>query len=121
VTWIIVVLVAVAVLFIVRKQKGDKVTLAEVEQAIKHGGQLVDVRTSGEFSSGHAKGAKNVPLQSLQVNATVGGDKSKPVYVYCHSGARAGVAKTLLTKAGYGDVRNIGGLHVWKNMGGTVV
>lgn len=119
-TWIIALVAVVVVLLLVRKQK-DKVTLTEVEQALKNGGQLIDVRTSGEFSSGHAKGAKNVPLQSLQVSATVGGDKSKPVYLYCHSGARAGVAKALLKKAGYEDVRNIGGLHVWANMGGKVV
>jgi rhodanese-related sulfurtransferase len=35
---------------------------------VKNGAQIIDVRTPAEFNGGHIKGAKNIPLQSLNQN-----------------------------------------------------
>jgi rhodanese-related sulfurtransferase len=102
------------------KHKGEAIVLEDVKAVLKDGGQLLDVRTSTEFRGGHAQGAKNISLQALQSGTKVDGDKSKPVYVYCHSGARAGVAKRLLLQQGFKTVINIGGLGKWKQIGGKV-
>ena len=44
---------------------GKSVDYAEL---VKNGAQIIDVRTPAEFNGGHVKGAKNIPLQSLNQN-----------------------------------------------------
>ena len=83
--WIIVVMVAIGVFYLLAKQKGEQFTVDDIIAALQKGGLLIDIRTSAEYQSGHAKGAKNVSLQAIQKGTSVGGDKTKPVYVYCHS------------------------------------
>jgi phage shock protein E len=75
---------------------------------------VVDVRTPGEFSGGHVPNAANVPVQDLpgriaDIDKLVGGDKTKPVVVYCRSGNRSATAKLHLEAAGYTNVVNGGG------------
>ena len=36
-----------------------------IQELLKDGAIVVDVRTSGEYRSGHVKGSKNIPIQSL--------------------------------------------------------
>ena len=79
---------------------------------------LVDVREPSEFASGHAVDAQNIPLGNVQAGGFNENDKSKPIYVYCRSGQRAGVAKIALEKQGYTNVENLGGLNDWLTMGG---
>jgi len=43
----------------------------------------------------------------------VGGDKTKPIVVYCGSGRRAATAKEKLVAAGYTQVTNLGGIADW--------
>ena len=73
----------------------------------QRGATLVDVRSAGEYASGHAPGTLNIPLQEL--SGRLGEiPKSSPVVVGCASGSRSGMAKLLLKKNGYPDVYNIG-------------
>jgi len=85
---------------------------ADVPALIAAGALLVDVRTPGEFSGGHIKGAINIPVGSITAGIEKKAkDKSKAIIVYCHSGARSGAAKKSLIKAGYTNVVNAGSLH----------
>lgn len=79
---------------------------------------LVDVREPSEYTSGHAVDAQNIPLGSVENGGLNESDKSKPIYVYCRSGQRAGVAKIALEKQGYTNVENLGGLDDWRSLGG---
>lgn len=76
---------------------------------------LLDVREPGEFSSGHIKGAVNVPVG--QVSSRMGSvcaDKSRHIYVYCQSGRRSRVAAQTLAGMGYKKVHNVlGGVSAW--------
>lgn len=72
---------------------------------------VVDVRTPGEFASGHHPRAKNIPVDQVQSRIAEFGDKSKPVVVYCASGNRSGYAKQVLLAAGYKEVINGGGFR----------
>ena len=83
----------------------EPVDLAEL---YRNGASIVDVRTPGEFSMGHIKGSKNIPLQNLrsQLNKI---NKNKPVIVCCASGARSSSAKRLLSAEGFENVHNGGG------------
>ena len=43
-------------------------------------------------------------------------DKSVPIYVYCHSGARSKRMAAGLTKLGFKNVVNIGGIMDYKGI-----
>ncbi len=87
---------------------------AAARALIASGATVIDVRTADEFAEGHVATAVNVPVEDLpthlaEVNKLVGGDRSRPVVVYCASGGRAATAKTDLEAAGYSHVVNGGG------------
>jgi rhodanese-related sulfurtransferase len=44
---------------------GPSVDFAEL---IRNGGQIIDVRTKGEYAGGHIKGSINIPLNELKAN-----------------------------------------------------
>lgn len=79
---------------------------------IKNGAQIIDVRTVGEFQSGHIKGSVNMPLQDLQQYLKKI-KKDKPVITCCASGMRSASAKSLLQSQGFHEVYNGGG---WNNL-----
>ena len=84
----------------------------------QEGGVIVDVRTPEEFSGGHVNGAVNIPVDRIgakldEIAQLTGGDKDKPLIVYCRSGARSARAKKELVRAGYTQVTNLGGLSDW--------
>ncbi len=87
-----------------------------LNEAIKNGAFLVDVRTPGEFSSGSVKGAVNIPLDSLQSQLSKFKNK-KNVVVFCLSGGRSGQAKRVLEQNGIENVINGG---PWTNVNNIV-
>ncbi len=78
---------------------------------------LIDVRESWEFNSGHAKGAKNIPLS--QLNARVGEiPRNRDVLIICQSGNRSMNAANFLHQQGFTQVTNVsGGTAVWRMHG----
>lgn len=72
---------------------------------------VIDVRTPGEFASGHHPRAVNIPVDQVQSRMAEFGDKKKPVVVYCASGIRSSRAKGMLEAAGYTSVTNGGGFN----------
>lgn len=78
--------------------------------------QLLDVRTSAEFNSGHIKNAMLADwLTPDEFNRRVQFlDKSRPVYVYCLSGGRSAAAAKKLFKEGYAVYELKGGINNWK-------
>ena len=70
---------------------------------------LIDVRSHGEFASGHIEGALNVPLESVSHDfRRVSPDPLAPVVVYCRSGMRSSQARSILRGMGYQQVINGG-------------
>lgn len=84
----------------------------DLSKLLKDDALLIDTRTGSEFSHGHIEGAVNIPhniiAQKIGEHTT---DPSKPIIVYCHSGARSASAKRSLRRAGYTNVVNGGSLH----------
>jgi phage shock protein E len=71
----------------------------------------IDVRSIGEYESGHVDGAVNIPHTEIAERiGEVTGDKDDVIYLYCRSGRRSGIAKSVLEDAGFTNVVNIGGL-----------
>lgn len=81
----------------------------------QEGAQLIDVREPYEFASGHAKGAKNIPLGQLaQRLEEIHQDRL--VLVICQSGNRSKSAQGLLRRQNIADVRNVqGGTSAWRD------
>jgi phage shock protein E len=91
---------------------------ALAHELVAKGALLLDVRTKEEYDSKHLDGAANISIQELparlaDVETLVGGDKTKPIVVYCGSGRRSATAKEKLLAAGYTQVTNLGGIADW--------
>jgi phage shock protein E len=71
---------------------------------------IIDVRTPAEFAQEHVPGAINVPLDQIQNRIDEFKTIPKPVVAYCRSGARSGMATSILMQAGIKDVINAGGI-----------
>ena len=85
---------------------------------------LLDVRTPSEFAAVHARGARSMPLDSLDSAkiSTLAGGANELVYVICHSGARSAKACESLLAAGLHNVRSVeGGTMAWERAGLPVV
>jgi phage shock protein E len=74
---------------------------------LTEGAQLVDVRSSAEFSRGALPNAINLPLQSIMSAKNVL-DIDKAVILYCVTGARSSTAKNYLVQMGFEQVHDLG-------------
>ena len=87
---------------------------------IKNPGVVVlDVRTAGEFASGHIENAINIDVESSDFDAQIAKlDKKVEYAVYCHSGRRSGIAADKLAAAGFEKISNLeGGIIAWQSAG----
>ena len=92
-----------------RWQQSKKQRSSHVSEMIKAGATVIDVRIPSEFSSGHFKGAINIPLNSLNSKTNKVGKKTDNIIVYCASGSRSSAAVIILRKYGFLNVVNAGG------------
>ena len=103
----------------------DGITTADFEKRMQtQHPQILDVRTAGEYRSGHIKNSLQADwLNKSQFSDRIQYlDKNKPLLVYCASGMRSGQAAKWLLDKGFTDVQNMkGGLTSWKLEGKPVV
>lgn len=78
---------------------------------LKGGALVVDVRSPGEYKSGHAKGAVNIPLDSIAQQLSKL-KKEQAIVLCCRSGARSGRATSILKSRGFNAIN--GG--TWQNV-----
>ncbi len=84
----------------------------DVHALIANGAKIIDVRTPGEFSSGHVKGSVNIPLD--QISSKLKTLKKDETYVLCcRSGMRSGNATRIMNAAGFTKAYNGGS---WMNL-----
>lgn len=71
----------------------------------------IDVRTQAEHQQNHIDGDPLIPHKQVVKGVTEQfPDKDKDIRLYCRSGNRAGIAKSALERAGYTNVKNMGGI-----------
>jgi phage shock protein E len=75
------------------------------------GAQVIDVRSAGEFSSGHLPMAANLPLDEIgrRLPEFIP-DRNRVILLHCLSGTRSGIAQVQLRRMGYTRVYNLGSL-----------
>ncbi|HEY1116837.1 MAG TPA: rhodanese-like domain-containing protein [Acidimicrobiales bacterium] len=82
---------------------------------------VIDVRTPGEFETGHIEGAYNVPLDVLGEHVADLAALDHHVVLVCQSGARATKALEQLVAAGKSNLRLLeGGMSAWAASGNPV-
>jgi rhodanese-related sulfurtransferase len=99
-------------------QSINQVNAEEFEKGIQGKDiQVLDVRTAGEYKTGHLQHALQADWnnETQFKDRTQHLDKSKPIYVYCLSGARSSAAAQWLQQNGYKNVVALkGGINAWK-------
>lgn len=78
------------------------------------GAVLLDVRTVEEYQAGHIPKSINIPLHEIHAVAESISNHDIPLFVYCQSGARSSHAVDALSRMGYTEVKNIGGISNYR-------
>ena len=106
-TILLVIAMAIAVIFVPRLI--GWISAKDAQVYLKSGALVIDVRTPGEFDSGHLPNAVNYPLD--EIGNTLPRhvkDKNQVLLLHCHSGMRSGLAKKRLRALGYANAFNLG-------------
>jgi rhodanese-related sulfurtransferase len=76
---------------------------------------IVDVRTPEEFAQGAVPNAQNINVTNASFEIEIQKlDKTKPVYVYCRSGARSQTAAKKMAALGFTEIIDLkGGYLAW--------
>ena len=78
---------------------------------------LIDVREPHEWRSGHARGARHIPLAQLSASLDQL-PRDAPVYLICATGNRSRTAAAFLLKNGFSRPVNVrGGTAAWHRAG----
>ena len=75
---------------------------------------VVDVRTQGEYGSGHLPGAILIPNETISDAPPAQlPDKDAVIVVYCRTGGRSRQAANKLVAIGYTNIYDMGGIQSW--------
>jgi rhodanese-related sulfurtransferase len=80
---------------------------------------ILDVRTKGEFDSGHLNDALNLDVKSASFKEKISKlDKDKTYLVYCRSGKRSKRAQNIMKELHFKKAINmLGGFIAWQKAG----
>ena len=90
----------------------DVITGAELAMRVESGNPpvILDVRPAEEYDEGHIPGAINISHLELEARLTeLDAYRNDEIVVHCVSGKRAALARNILIKAGFADVRDLEG------------
>lgn len=80
----------------------------DLEQFIKSGVTIIDVRSKQEYDEGHIDGAILIPEYEIKNEIEdIVKNKNEKILVYCSSGTRSKKAKEELEDLGYKNVYNL--------------
>ncbi len=96
------------------------ITVEELSKLIESNDslQLIDVRSPGEYATGHLPRAINIPLE--QADSRIDDLRTGPVAILCHSGNRATMACDLLREHHPNLLVVEGGTQAWIRAGKPV-
>ena len=103
------------------REKGEKamyeqITAEEAKKIMDSGEEhiILDTREQDEFDEGHIPGAILIPYTEIENKAeAMLPDKDKLILVYCRSGRRSKIAAESLSKLGYTNIKEFGGIIDW--------
>lgn len=71
----------------------------------------IDVRTKEEYDSGHKDGAIHHDIMDIMQGIYPSVDKDTEITLYCESGNRSMMAKTMLESVGFAHITDGGGIN----------
>lgn len=113
---IIVAIIGIWILYRNYSNRKIRINPEEAKQKLDSakGIVLLDVRTQEEYQEKRIPKSISVPLNLLQSQAPKKlPNKDAEILVYCRSGNRSAAAVRILSKLGYSNVKNIGGIIHW--------
>ena len=107
--WTTTLIIAAIVAVIFMMKKSGQISAKDALEKLHNGALVIDVRSAGEFSSGHLAKAINIPLDEIETALPKRvKDKNQVLLLHCASGMRSGMAKTKLIGMGYTNAFNLG-------------
>jgi glyoxylase-like metal-dependent hydrolase (beta-lactamase superfamily II)/rhodanese-related sulfurtransferase len=98
----------------------QQISVKELRERIdkESGLQVIDVRRPGEYKSGHAPRAVNLPLAPQLEEQAAEFDLESPTAIICAGGYRSSAATSLLARRGFSHLLNVtGGTSRWIEAG----
>ena len=95
---------------------GKEIDEENLEEFIKTGVTIMDVRSKQEYDEGHIDGAILIPEYEIKERIEeIVKNKEEKILVYCSSGTRSKIAQEELIKKGYKNVYNLkdGVFYYW--------
>ncbi|MCL2562595.1 MAG: rhodanese-like domain-containing protein [Oscillospiraceae bacterium] len=92
------------------------ITASEARELMEDGQRfvLLDVRSEEEFILQHIPGARVIPYTEVAERMSVEfPDRETRILVYCRTGGRSAAAAQSLTRLGYTNVYDLGGINGW--------
>jgi phage shock protein E len=109
--WTTILIIAAILVAMFLLNKSGLIAAKDALAHLKSGALVIDVRSPGEFNSGHLPGTINIPLDEIQtVMPRRVADKKQVLLLHCQSGVRSGMAKRKLQAMGYANAFNLGSL-----------
>jgi hydroxyacylglutathione hydrolase len=98
-----------------------RVSLEETKKLISENAQVVDLRGSTEYKSGHIVGAEHVFIGTLPDHLDRI-ERNRKVVIHCQGGDRATIGYSILAAKGFHNIYNYSpGMNEWVNHGNPVV
>ncbi len=72
--------------------------------------KIIDVRTRGEYDCGHIEGAMLFDIMDMMYGKFPEVSKDEEIMLYCESGSRSVIAKSMMEQFGFKNVINGGGI-----------
>ena len=79
--------------------------------------KIIDVRTKGEYDCGHIQNAILFDIMDMMYRKFPDISKDEEILLYCESGSRATIAKSMMEQVGFTNVSNGGGIGEMINAG----
>ncbi len=109
--WTFILIIAAVLAVILLLKRTGQISTKDAQEHLKQGALVIDVRSSGEFGSGHLPDAVNIPLGELVTAVPLQvKDKNQVLLLHCQSGMRSAVGVKKLKGMGYPNVFNLGSL-----------
>ena len=107
--WTPLLIIAAVLAIVFMMKRAVQISAQDALKYLKNGALVIDVRSTGEFNSGHLPTAINIPLDEIGTALPRRvKDKNQVLLLHCQSGIRSGMAKSKLKSLGYANVFNLG-------------
>jgi phage shock protein E len=107
--WVPLLIIAAVLAIVFVMKRTGQISAGDARAHLKNGALVIDVRSPGEFNSGHLPNVINIPLDEIETALPRRvKDKNQVLLLHCASGMRSSVAKKKLNDMGYANVFNLG-------------